>query len=83
MVPAITLGLAGTALLTAAAPRTLAAVRVWGGPTRVKGRASVRLECVRRAVGIDDHIALDGLSVRLGEVEVFADAARWRGSLKR
>lgn len=60
-VPAVTIGVAAVALGTVAAPRVLISVRVWGGPSHAAG--SVRLECVRRAVGIDDHVPLAGLDV--------------------
>ena len=64
LVPAITVGFAGVTLFTLAAPTTLVAARVWGGPTG-PGTQAVRVECVRRAVGVDDHVPLDGLEVTL------------------
>lgn len=66
VVPAVTVGLAGAVLATIAAPRTLFAVRVWGGPTDARGVVSVRVECVRRAVGIDDDVPMEGLAVAVG-----------------
>lgn len=63
IVPAITIGASAIALGTVAAPRTLVAVRVWGGPSEVAGK--VRLECVRRSVGVDDHVALAGMTLEI------------------
>jgi hypothetical protein len=62
VVPAVTILAAGFAMVTLATPRVLVAVRVWGGPTAA-GTQSVRLQCVRRAIGIDDSVAVDGLEV--------------------
>lgn len=64
IVPAITLLVAVTLLLAVATPRTLIAVRVWGGPT-ARGPQSLRVQCVRRAVGVEDGVPLDGLEVEV------------------
>jgi hypothetical protein len=65
-VPAVTIAVAAVALGAIAAPRVLIGVRVWGGPTHAAG--SVRIECVRRAVGIDDHVPLGDVDVEIDGV---------------
>lgn len=64
IVPAVTFAVATVALVGLTRPRTLLAARLYGGPTSEAG--SVRLACVRRAVGVEDPVALDGLDVQLG-----------------
>ncbi|MCC6647019.1 MAG: hypothetical protein IT374_15780 [Polyangiaceae bacterium] len=64
IVPAVTFAAATLALLGLARPRTLLAARLSGGPTTEAG--SVRLSCVRRAVGVEDAVPLSDLDVQLG-----------------
>lgn len=64
VVPAITFAAATVALLGLSRPRTLLAARLYGGPTGEAG--SVRLSCVRRAVGVEDAVPLADLEVQLG-----------------
>ncbi len=64
VVPAVTFAVATAALVGLARPRTLLAARLSGGPTSEAG--SVRLSCVRRAVGVEDPVALAELDVQLG-----------------
>lgn len=64
IVPAITLAVAVSSLLAFATPRTLVAARLWGGPT-VEGPQFLRLQCVRRAVGVEDGVALEKLTVEI------------------
>lgn len=64
VVPAVTFAAATVALVGLTRPRTVLAARVYGGPTTEAG--SVRLSCVRRAVGVEDAVALSDLEVQLG-----------------
>jgi hypothetical protein len=64
VVPAITLAVACLLLVALATPRTLVAVRLWGGPT-AEGPQALRLQCVRRAVGVEDGVPIEGLVVEL------------------
>ncbi|MCU0680979.1 MAG: hypothetical protein MUF34_01725 [Polyangiaceae bacterium] len=63
--PTLTLVAATSALLVGASPRSLVAVRVFGGPSEGPGPHALRLACVRRLVGVEDPIALEGLRVEL------------------
>lgn len=64
VVPAVTLTLAVGTLVSVATPRALVSVRLWGGPS-VAGPQSLRLHCVRRAVGVEDGVPLAGLLVEI------------------
>lgn len=67
VVPAVTLVVAVALLLAVASPRTMIAARIWGGPT-TEGPQSVRLQCVRRAVGVEDGVPLQNLTVEVDGV---------------
>ncbi|MCU0657445.1 MAG: hypothetical protein MUF64_19950 [Polyangiaceae bacterium] len=69
VVPAVTLAVAVALLLAFATPRTLIAVRLWGGPTE-GGHQAVRLQCVRRAVGVEDGVPLGDLVLRVGSTDL-------------
>jgi hypothetical protein len=69
VVPAITLAVAVALLLAFATPRTLIAVRLWGGPTEA-GSQAVRLQCVRRAVGVEDGVPLGDLVLHVGSLDL-------------
>ncbi len=64
-VPSLTVLAATAALVAGASPRELVAVRVWGGPLEGPGPHSLRLACVRHSVGVEDPIALVGLTVEI------------------
>lgn len=70
IVPAATIAIAGGALLTFAAPKTVVGVRLYGGPTEHAGRHTVRLACVRRETGVIDGVPLEGVNLSIdGETQ--------------
>lgn len=62
VVPALTIGASALALYVAAAPRTLHAVKVWGGPTG-RSPSVIRIECLRQETGVIDRVRLDALRI--------------------
>lgn len=65
----ITIVTAISLLLAFATPRTLLAVRLWGGPT-IEGPQSLRIQCVRRAVGVEDGVSIENLSLKINDVKI-------------
>ena len=66
LVPAVTVALSVVGMTVGAGSGELLAVRVWGGATDSPGPLSLRLDCVRRASGVEDHVALVNVDVEIG-----------------
>lgn len=69
IVPVGAVAIAGISMLTLATPRPIFGVRVFGGPTDTSTKSVVRLECVKRDVGIDEPTKLIDLLVEVGEMQ--------------
>lgn len=64
LVPALTIATAAALLVAVASPRPLRAARLLGGPSD-EGAQVLRLQCVRRLLGVDDAFALDAITVEV------------------